>query len=743
MLQTILQLPVVTLIRVMLGVVTAFVLLPALVLPRPISARTTLDVTVVRGIRWLAIALFVSHLLVVVRLFHAAPILLLCAWLWFWTSGKSQTRTANRAGDPASAANRRIPPLQRVWLRFADIMHLFEQAGRGVLSNWWANAVSALQHSMRNIFSVRTLRVTILLVPIIAIVGTSLALRVEQSFRFETLSPPDTYIYLAWAKAFAANQLYVDGLYPMGLPAFIAFSGKLTPGIDLYELVRYTGAIIGMLTVTGIFYAVLRLSANVGAALFASGVFGLFGTISQWQQPWIRQTGPLPQELGFAIALFALPAAVLAITERDPDHLRTVGFASLAIGLIHPSALGLYLAMALAGAIAASVFTANGNKFVLGVGLTGALGGIIAHLYLPIGVLAGIGLFRGLDQPFSRADLPGSREEQIIGIMGTSDLGHNLFSMTAGGAALLAFVAAVLLARSVRTKRIGAQLAGLAAIGLVAVALYDPQWLQIPTNILGPLANIAGVGLTIAFAAGFAAITAVLFSTHRPSLSPVVRTSVLIVLAAACVLSFSFLFERGPRTRAPSEYASTAAVTREVMRSQDAFTYTLVGTPQQRQAVAGIGTFIELWVFARDVTVRDAQDPGFVIPDLSAMLFAADLGQSLPIPTTDTYIFVEKVPYPVPEQPPVGPTEEYYYNREKRGRIMAAVYAWAEFYRYYHTNMSVYFEDDDIIVYQISRRPNPVAAAAAPQFKDYTWQPGELFTGGPADPSEVVIPWHD
>lgn len=743
MIQTILQLPVVILVRVMLGVAVAFVILPAFVLPRPLSARTSLDVAVVRGIRWLAITLAISHLLVVVRLFHVAPILLLCGWLWLWTGSRTQSLTPEKLGRHGVPQDARVSPMQRLWLRFADVMHLFEQAGTGVVGGWWRTASDHVRDAVARVFSKRMLRLALLLAPIIVILGGSLALRVEQAFRFETLSPPDAYIYLTWAKSFAANQLYPDGLYPMGLPAFIAFFGKFTPGTDLYEIVRYTGAIIGMLTVFGIFYAVLRLTANVGAALFSSGVFGLFGTMLEWNQSWIRQTGPLPQELGFAIALLALPSAVLAVSERDPDHLRTVAFASLAIGLIHPAALGLYIAMALAGAIVTSLVTANSSGFVLGVGVSQAVGGILAHLYLPVGVLAGIGLFRGLDQPFSRAALTGSRDEQLIELMGVASIGHNAFSISAAALAVLAIGVGIALSRQRHARRIGAQLAGLGGVGLILVAVYDPRWIALPTNILGPVANIAGVGLTLALAAGFAAITIVLFTFKRRLVRPTVRTSILVALAACGVIVFSFTFERGERIRAPSEYTSMATVTREIMRNQDAFTYTLVGTPQQRQAVAGTGTFIELWVFARDVTVRDAQDPGFIIPDVSALLFAADLGQSLPIPTTDTYIFVEKTPYPVPERAPVGPTEEYYYNREKRGRIMAAVYAWAEFYRHYHTNMTIYFEDDDIIVYRISRRPNPVAAAAAPQFKDYTWQPGELFTGGPADPSEVVIPWRE
>ncbi|MEX2653449.1 MAG: hypothetical protein WD532_00285 [Acidimicrobiia bacterium] len=766
MIQEFLQLPTVTLIRVLFGMVLAFGILPIFVLPRPRSATTSLDAAVVRSVRWFGVILVISHLLAIVRLFHVVPILLLCIWGAMLKQGRisggrigraitfatgeatSPTTKAVATDDELDASDDELDelhegsykpsPLQLIWLMFSDVMHLFERLGPRVMLGWLATIGTKLRRLPARIFNRRTWMIFALLTPILGILGTSLALRVDLAFRYETLSPPEAYVFLTWAKSFAGNELFVDGIYPHGLPVTVAFIGKLTPGIDLYEIIRYTGPLIGMLLVFGIFYLCLRLTANAGAALFAAGAFGLLGTLAEWHAPWTRQTGPLPQELGFAIALLALPSAVLAVTDREPGHLRTVTLAAVGIGLIHPVPLVVFLVMATAGAAGAALVSGAGGRVVFQVVSGGALGGLLAHAYVPIGLLLGVPMFRGMDQPFtSVANLGGSRTQQLLDFFGGPTVGHTPLSIAAGIGATLALVAAWILHRRPRTRHIGAQLAGLALIGLVAVSLYDVRWVTLPVNILGPVATVAGIGLAAALGAGLAAVTAGAFAISRP----LRRSAVVIVAAALGITAIGLSFEPGPRTRAPSEYDTMAAVTRDIMRSQDAFTFSIVGTPQQRQAVTGVGSFIELWVFARDVTVRDAQDPGFVVPDLSSLMFARDLGQNLPIPTADIYIFVEKEPFPVPEQPPLGPTEEYYYDREKRGRIMATVFGWAEFYRYYHTDMSVYYEDDEIIVYRIQRRPNTVAAAASPQFKDYTWEPGILFTGGPAEPSEVVIPW--
>lgn len=788
MIQTFLQLPVVTLVRVVLGMVLAFGILPALVLARPRGALTSLDAAVSRSVRWIGVVLVGSHLLVLVRLFHVLPILLLCGWAMLVRQGKASVpsrrhRRVSAAAQPVvddgippppsqgdlppppgalvppppAGVTVAAPPVarqavdhgfdemdtravsapQRLWLMFTDVMHVVERAGPQVVVTWIANGWRKVRAWLARLFSVTTLKVFALMAPVLGILAVSLALRVDFAFRFETLSPPEAYVFLNWAKAFAANQLYVDGIYPYGLPAFIAFIAKMTPGIDLYEIVRYTGGLIGVLLVFGIFYAALRLTANIAAALFAAGAFGLFGTIAEWHAPWTRQIGPLPQELGFAIALLALPSAILAVTDRRRDHVPTVLWAAIGIGLIHPVPLVIFIVMASVGAVAASVVSRGGRRGAIDVIGAGLAGGALAHVYVPVALLVGQSVFRGMDQPFTPVQLGTSTTQVLSDFYGTTIVGHNLLTAIAGVGSALALLVAWILSRRERTHHIGVQLAGTAAVGLVVVALYDVRLLNLPHTIAGPAGSLLGIAVALALAAGVAAVTAPLFTVRRA----MVRSGLAIVVAAVALAGFSQTFELRERTRAPSEYDAMAAVTRGIMRNQDAFSYSVVGTPQQRQAVAGVGSFIELWVFARDVTVRDAQDPGFVVPDLSSLMFARDLGEALPIPTADIYVFVEKVPFPVPEQPPVGPTEEYYYDREKRGRIMATVYAWAEYYRYYHTDMEIHYEDDEIVVYRIARRPNPVAAAASPQFKDYTWEPGVLFTGGPTSPQEVDIPW--
>lgn len=728
MLSIFFQLPPVVLARVIIGVALAFVVVPALVLPRPASARTSLDAVVIRSVRWMAIALVLVLTLAILRMFHVIPLMLIFAYLWY----RKQRRTEGfDAGKLVSLPH-------ELFLRFTDTAERMQEEGRAAAHVGLAGRLRRLIGAPVRWIEGAGLRERLVLgVPIVGVLGASLWLRVGDAFNFETLSPPEAYVFLTWAKALVDQQIFVDGLYPYGLPAFIAFLDKAVAGVDIYETVRYTGPIVTSLIICGLFYAVLRLTANPGAAVLAAGAFGLFGTMFYWHEPWTRQAGPLPHELGLAVALFTLPFAVLAVTERNREHVTTVGAGALAVGLIHPVPLGLLLGLVVAGVIGAVIGHRGGGAQAVRTIGAALVGGALSFAWFPIGLLAGIPVFRGLDSPFQALDI--ELEPFLVGAYATSAIGHTPLSIIGGVGVVLAVLAGLVLLRRLGRPVVAAQMVGLACAAAVAVVLYDVRWLPLPTNILAPLGNITGVTVALALGVGFAAVTSIGL-LYRDVLR---RTVVILALAGVGLGSIGNLFPLGPTLRAPSEYETMANITREIMRSQDAFTYTIVGTPQQRQAVQGVGTFVELWVFARDVTLRDARDPGFVLPDASSLLFAADLGETLPIPTADIYLFVEKIPFPVPEAEPVGPTEEFYYDREKRGRIMAAVFGWAEFYRFYQTDMTVFYEDDEIIVYRIRRRPNIVAAAASPLFKDYSWQPGVLFEAGPAEPEEVEIPWLD
>ena len=116
---------------------------------------------------------------------------------------------------------------------------------------------------------------------------------------------------------------------------------------------------------------------------------------------------------------------------------------------------------------------------------------------------------------------------------------------------------------------------------------------------------------------------------------------------------------------------------------------------------------------------------------------ASDPGYDLPIPTKDVYIYVEKQTYHPPSLPgELGLTEEFYRNYDKRDRIMQTTENWAEAYMLSHSNMDVYYEDDEIIIYHLQHNPVLEETERSDQFKDYSWQFGTLFNE-PVEPAGI------
>jgi hypothetical protein len=160
------------------------------------------------------------------------------------------------------------------------------------------------------------------------------------------------------------------------------------------------------------------------------------------------------------------------------------------------------------------------------------------------------------------------------------------------------------------------------------------------------------------------------------------------------------------------EYESASVETLRIADESEPKSYTIVGTSEDYDRILTRGYHTQLWVFARDIRMEDASNPGY----------------DLPIPTKDVYIYVEKETYHPPSLPgTLGPTEEYYRDYSKRDRIMNITQRWAEAYMQSHSNMDVYYEDDDIIIYHLEHNPALEETERSDQFKDYTWRYGTLF----------------
>lgn len=693
---------------VLLAYVLAFGVLPWFVLPRPPSARSRLDVLAINFVRWVAVVIVLTHVLAILKLYSGFSLLvsfLLIAWF-----GRYRKVFGGWGGL-----------LRRVWRS--------HEPGVPLGPDGTPRATERARPPWRRLAALAGL-----LLPVLGVLGVSFWLRVQPALQYLSLSPPDAYVHMSWAQAFQENVLWPDGVYPLGLASLISLVDVLAPMVDLVHVARFMGPLVGMTLVLAIYYAVVRLTRNPGAALLAAGTIGLFGTRPEWREPWHRLIGLVPQEFGVALAILGMTFAILAVTERGAGahvsvsrtgaiarggHPLTVTLAAFAAAMTHPVPGAFILALVGVGAGTAALAVGKGGiSRAIGVGV-GALAGVVVGFgVVPLAQFVGFPAYLDYGAGEAASDVAsGSTIEDLVEAFGDlAILGHNSMSIIAVGCVILGLVAALTLFLTRRDRVLTAQLLALTAAAGLLVALYDlnPFATYLDSFYLVRLANLVGAALALAFGVGLAWLGAVLGRGRALG-----GVTVMVVLGGFALAAFGWRFpavagDEGKREQLVYEQA--VEVLLDIKQEYSRGTYTVVGTPAEAQVLAGDGFFVALWVFARDITTVS---PGEVIP----------------IPTPTTFVFVEKEPYPVKEAESIGgPTEEYYFVRETRGRIMAEVYDWAQSYAAAHTQLDIHYEDDELVVYALRRNPAIAVDEDAPQFKDYTWRPGELFTEGPTEP---------
>lgn len=730
-------------ISVIIGFLFAFVLLPWLVLPRPRSAKNKLDVIVINFLRWLAIVVAGVQVLAFLRLYETTTIVVGCLiGIWFSKLRPRGWRLAS-AGAIFHRGSMRLARLadraEHGYLRVGGARRSATERGRSAGASAGSAVAAGAAGSGGGVATVerepapwehrpprhkrvpwprraaRLLPAALLVIPILVVLAIAAYLRFELPLAHAALSPGDDYVHMTWALQLQSNILFPNGIYPMGMASVLSFVSKWSIGASMSQVVQVMGPITGTLMILGIFYTSLRLTRNAGAAIFASATFGLFGMRAEWHEPWSRQTGALPQELAIGMGLFALGIVGLCVASRNKDHLWTIFAATVAMGMTHPLPLVLFL---LLGGILAVVVGITTRHLAIGVQsvLIAVLGSAVGFLYIPLALLAGKPFYSGVSNinPFAGHHPSKAALTTTVG----SSLGQNLMTHWALVSVLIGALGGIILLWSGKTRTRGATLLGISAVGGALLALYDPRFLGFSTFYAVRATNIVGPELALTFACGLGAL-GVIFRKFNLATAAVTLAAGLVMIPI-----FANYFPQTPISEQYIEYSSTATQTLNIMGSHTSLTYTIVGTPEQRQRSVGRSYFVELWVFARDIRLQDAENVGYQIP----------------IPTNDIYITVEKHPFPVQPLAPSDATSEYYRNYDKRGRIMAITYQWCETYMRYHTNMSVYYNGRNVEIFHIHQVANAGIAQYSSQFKNYKWIPGKLFNTGPTQPLEMKIP---
>jgi hypothetical protein len=187
----------------------------------------------------------------------------------------------------------------------------------------------------------------------------------------------------------------------------------------------------------------------------------------------------------------------------------------------------------------------------------------------------------------------------------------------------------------------------------------------------------------IGLALGLAPL-ALLWSRIRPMARATVN------VATGAVLSIGLIAAMPPKIAAPQElrieFEISARVLGRIMKENPRLEYTVVGPPEWYQRVLGAGYHVQLIDFADRLTMEDAADAGWQVPIGTERIFVY----------TEKQIFRYRI-----VQTADGVVGDRYQRYAGRKELMEEVTRWMETYARFHSDVSVYYEDDQIRVWLI------------------------------------------
>ena len=710
------------LIRIALAMAFLFVVVPALALPRigpglrrRFDVRPTADYTLMERLFWnlgvgITLLTIAGQLLTLASLFSLMTILLACLFIILlgratylrvtpWSLVRGTFDSAFLAllniFDGRVNIRRRIKRSYRRWI--ADLRERTQSREAKIQLSAW-----------------------------IALTAIATGFRLYRPLASANLGFSDTYVHLYLVKLLEEGQ-QVDpawGPYPRGMHFLLAAIHYLT-NVDQILLMNYFGVFVGVLITLGVADAARRLSGSLIGGLIAGFLFAtlvggagqyfilggafetadptlagnflrmpyreLFETGSEFDivlTAFHRQTSTLSQELAIAL-LF--PAAMFLLDffkKRDRWHL--IGFAgcTAAIAAVHS---GVILPLIMMCAVMLVVVAAGRSlapgtiKPVLLTGLVAVLIGSdwsVAFIAYPY---AGGKSHTGLQTSVANAAFYYFPFLRPLASEETASLPNRVFVSFTPLLIFCVIVALIVVARSFTgAHALGVNRIWIAAVFLMFLMMHFASMLQLP-RIVETMRNSQWLLMSMCILIGVASTDVAALGRFMPRVR--VATASAVILVPLLVLWIT----RVPRLDAPtihnrivnySGYGGTALAVLRIERAFEPYTWTLVSYGQEFPMVLKRG----FHVTAADFLER--YDPGMDVT---------------PIPTPQIFVVVEKTAHRF--QINTWKTQFSRSNLEER------LETWMQLYQITHRNARIFYEDENVRVYQIQRTPDEISRA--------------------------------
>lgn len=540
----------------------------------------------------------------------------------------------------------------------------------------------------------------------------SVYLRLYEALTHAALTPA-FYSHLKWLKSLTRRELYVDGIYPYG--AFTLLSAlKHFTLLDEGMLLRVAQALAGGLTVAAIYFALRRFSGRRDAALLGASLYGIFAFAQIFPGLPLYPNEALPLEMALAFLLPTWVFLVRYLAEQERVWLTLAFQGTVTVFLIHPFVGAVALAgwvLAMPAAFIYGRWRAQGTPQMT-LAAVGAV--ILGNIFYLVGQLGGKEWVKGplaltaqiwgrwfeetAKQPRALVSetpvffvalfatallfLPGG-DDDVPGLRAFDKLRARYSTHTGRVTLALALFFATLLFEARRlgwaelfARQLTATMASLLACAVLGLAY-------------GMIASWgAALGRRLRFRPGA--------QPEGPGTPPAswsfVSLGATVVILAVLLAASPPLIVKGA---SKGEYDAVALKIYDIKQEHLAYTWTIVGTSEVLPHILGRGWYLNADYFLQNYSPGTYRyDPRQ--PELS-------------VPTEHVYIVVEKNVYVAPS------TAKGLLQREA---MEQALWEWCRTYEPLHDNMTVYYEDSNIVIYHIYHPLLPAEPGVVPGVKE-------------------------
>jgi len=534
-----------------------------------------------------------------------------------------------------------------------------------------------------------------------AVLLLAAGLRCVEVFQSSAFAFSDPYSHLLWTKSLEAGTPYPSGrhdqFYPKGFHSFLAILHGLT-GLDATLAARATGPLVGILLVVAVYYTGRRLTQNRDAALIGMALYGfaveLIGFLTMYfdeqgvlRMPHVmvgewftRQTSPLSEE--FAL-VFLMPALLMAFSYLTGDGWRPYilsWLASATIFMVH-SLIGATLGIGMAAlGVLAVLLRASSWRVVFTLGGGFIASGLVGSLPILCGVLFSDKVRTSGEGYYT----------QWLGLYG--EMPYSLDILASGVLGLLLLAGGAIAART-RSQKLLWSFFGLYLLLLVFVS----RSLNVGIMYLLPPERVTRYMLMIlcaVAAALYSLVTLFPFFRRWYGKRPwVYQTVTALALVALGIGGFPSHVPPPPRY----EYDSFVKTSHAIKRSFPPLEWTVISTVEDYSKVF--------------------REKGWHMNAVEFLQRYSPYDQTLELPPPYVFLFVEKKPV---HDSSDGRGDDL--QRKLTGHnvtrldLQRRMLEWSSIYSVLHGDMSIYYEDWDVVVYLIDRSAqSPPSVARRPQ----------------------------